>query len=388
MEDPELSTTKNRIYFSIFLAITGGMIIIWFLLRGFFVDEFIDPFGTVNIDKSAKVGDFIGGFVGAIFTLVGIVLLYETLHLQRKEFIESRKVFERQQFETKFFSLIKMYQDIIASMHYDVAESAEKYIGKEFFLKHKKDIYRDYVYTNSFFKNRKSAIDSYTRFYISNKENVAHYFRTIYRIFKLIADTKYDDREKMSYAKIVRAQLSEPELFFLNYNACTIYGKNFRDLIITFNLIKHLPILERLEFKFWKEKISNEKVNSVNILFEELLDFIKSKKDKFYKTYLRGRFAISIHKVDNKLSIIMIRNNNQTYNDNIQEGYGLDDFSNSDIEKLLKCWALEIISHRNYGLLNDILNVSTKVDIETLQEHKYKFTCIIESKNNTNLKIK
>ncbi len=174
---------QNRINLSISLAFFGGLIIIWFLLRGFFVEDYINPTGTINLDKSAKVGDFIGGFVGAIFTLVGIVLLYETLYLQRKEFEESRKVFETQQFENKFFSLLKLYQDIISSMHYDVEESSEKFVGKEFFLKHKNDIYVNYTPTNSFFKNRKSAIDSYTKFYIHNKENVAHYFRTLYRIF-------------------------------------------------------------------------------------------------------------------------------------------------------------------------------------------------------------
>ena len=94
---------KKRIYLSVTLAIFGGLTIVWFLFRGFFIEDFINPTGTINLDKSAKFGDFIGGFVGSIFTLVGIVLLYETLYLQRKEFEESRKVFETQQFENKFF---------------------------------------------------------------------------------------------------------------------------------------------------------------------------------------------------------------------------------------------------------------------------------------------
>lgn len=378
---------KKRIYLSIALVIFGALTIIWFLLRGYFVDDFINPSGTINLDKSAKLGDFIGGFVGTIFTLVGIVLLYETLYLQRKEFVESRKVFERQQFENKFFSLLKLYQEIIISMHYDVPESAEKYVGKEFFLKHKNDIYKDYIVTNSFFKNRKSAIDSYTKFYISNKESVAHYYRTIYRIFRLIEETKYDYPEKMSYAKIVRAQLSEPELFFLNYNACTAYGKNFRELIVAFNITKHLPLLERVEFKEWKEKLNNEKRNSINILFEEILDIIKSRNAKFYKTYLRGRFAILINKTDKEISIVITRNNKQTFSDFIQEGYGLDDFTNTELEKLLKCWALEIISHRNYGTINKVENIITKVDIQDLPIDKFRITCNIEAKDKSILKI-
>lgn len=378
---------KKRIYLSVSLAIFGGLTIVWFLFRGFFIEDFINPTGTINLDKSAKFGDFIGGFVGAIFTLVGIVLLYETLYLQRKEFEESRKVFETQQFENKFFSLLKLYQEIISSMHYDVVESSEKFIGKEFFLKHKVDIYTNYIPTNSFFKNRKSAIDSYTNFYIHNKENVAHYFRTLYRMFRLIEETDYTENEKMSYAKIIRAQLSEPELFFLNYNACTVYGKKFRELIISYNLTKHLPLLERLEFKEWKTKLNEEKRNSINILFEEIFDFLKTEKNKFYKTYLKGRFAFTINKKDKSLEIIIIRNNNQLFSNYLQEGYGLDDFTNDELEKLLKCWALEIISHRNFGILNKVENISTKVDIINLPNNKFKITCDIESKDKLNLKI-
>lgn len=378
---------KKRIYLSVSLAIFGGLTIVWFLFRGFFIENFINPTGTINLDKSAKFGDFIGGFVGSIFTLVGIVLLYETLYLQRKEFEESRKVFETQQFENKFFSLLKLYQDIISSMHYDVVESSEKFIGKEFFLKHKVDIYTKYNPTNSFFKNRKSAIDSYTNFYIHHKENVAHYFRTLYRMFRLIEETDYTGNEKMSYAKIIRAQLSEPELFFLNYNACTVYGKKFRELIISYNLTKHLPLLERLEFKEWNTKLNEEKRNSINILFEEIFDFLKTEKNKFYKTYLKGRFAFTINKKDKSLEIIIIRNNNQPFSNYLQEGYGLDDFTNDELEKLLKCWALEIISHRNFGIVNKVENISTKVDIINLPNNKFKITCDIESKDKLNLKI-
>ena len=126
---------KTRIYLSFSLAVFGGLIIIWFLWRGYFTEGFINPRGTINLDKSAKVGDFIGGFVGAIFTLVGIVLLYETLHLQRKEFEESRKVFEKQQFENTFFNLLNLYQEVIKSRHYDSFDfySDKSYSGKEFF---------------------------------------------------------------------------------------------------------------------------------------------------------------------------------------------------------------------------------------------------------------
>ena len=96
---------RIKIILSITLTIIGFLIIVWFLIRGFFYEKFISLNSTINLTNSAQIGDFIGGFVGAIFTLVGILLLYETLSLQRQEFIESRKVFIKQQFDNSFFEL-------------------------------------------------------------------------------------------------------------------------------------------------------------------------------------------------------------------------------------------------------------------------------------------
>ncbi len=379
-------TKRYRILLSFVLTIFGTSIIVWIISRGIYYEDFINKTYALDLDSSAKFGDFIGGFVGTIFTLVGIVLLYETLSLQRKEFEESRKVFEKQQFENKFFSLLDVYQSIINSMHYDVENSSAKFIGKEFFYKHKEDIYTILNPTNSFYKNRKIAIDLYTTFYISNKETIAHYYRTLYRLFKLVSESGFEKKDKESYAKILRAQLSESELFFINYNACTTYGKKFQSLINEFDLTKHLPILERMEFKEWKEKLTAEKVNSVNVLFEEILQFIMSDKPKFYKTYLKGRFAIKMDKSNDTLFFSMTRNNLQMFSDNLQEGYGLDDFTNEELERLLKCWALETYSFRTYKPTESTNNLSIKVDILDLGNSKFKLTCEIKTKDQSQLK--
>ncbi|MBS1519862.1 MAG: hypothetical protein JST50_02605 [Bacteroidetes bacterium] len=49
---------------------------------------------NVNVEDTGQVGDFIGGTVGAIWSLTGALLFYATLRLQSKELIESRKQFE------------------------------------------------------------------------------------------------------------------------------------------------------------------------------------------------------------------------------------------------------------------------------------------------------
>ena len=128
-----MNKTKNisiRVWLSIIATVIGISIIFWFIIRGIWYENFINIKTPIDLENASKIGDFIGGFVGVIFTLVGVILLFETLVLQRKELTDSRKVFERQQFENKFFSLLNLYQEILSTLHYEAATSSTKYTGK------------------------------------------------------------------------------------------------------------------------------------------------------------------------------------------------------------------------------------------------------------------
>ena len=72
---------------------------------------------TLPIDNElfSHFGGFVGGLVGTIFSLVGVLLLIETLRLQRTHFIEQQEKnllsFEKQQIETRFFELVKISRE-------------------------------------------------------------------------------------------------------------------------------------------------------------------------------------------------------------------------------------------------------------------------------------
>jgi len=381
--------SENRINISRWLVILGLVIILWFLFRGFFYDNFINLKEKISLDNASKIGDFIGGIVGAIFTLVGIVLLYETLSFQRKELKESRQVFEKQQFENTFFGLLNLYKDIVQSIHIEDF-IGQTYTGQDFFVKKKDECYDSFQYTNSIFKNRKIAIDTYVNYYTENKEQIAHYFRTLYRIFKTIDTSNFTPKEKMFYAKIVRAQLSESELFFINYNACTQAGKNFRELIVKFNIIKHLPLLEKLEFKEWKEKLTQEKVNSINIVFMGLIEYFRfnNQKNEYYKTFLKGKYAIKGKNEGSIISLRVYKNNNVTPSNHLQSGYGLDDFTDNELEKLLKAFFIETFKNGNYEILKDNSNIEVKTDIENKGNGKIEVWVKAYNKNRLMIKMK
>lgn len=72
---------------------------------------------SIPIDNElfSHYGGFVGGVVGTLFSLVGVLLLIETLRLQRTHFIQQQEKnlisFEKQQIETRFFELVKISRE-------------------------------------------------------------------------------------------------------------------------------------------------------------------------------------------------------------------------------------------------------------------------------------
>ena len=65
--------------------------------------------GTLDRTAAGQLGDFVGGYVGTAFALIGVVLLFTTLKNQRR-------ATQQQNFETKYFELIKMHRDNVAEL--------------------------------------------------------------------------------------------------------------------------------------------------------------------------------------------------------------------------------------------------------------------------------
>lgn len=81
------------------VIVLGGFIYIHVFL---FAPAFNDwSFFMNNSGIAGQFGNFIGGYIGTIFLLVSVVLLYLTLKSQRE-------MFQLQQFESKFFEMLRI----------------------------------------------------------------------------------------------------------------------------------------------------------------------------------------------------------------------------------------------------------------------------------------
>ena len=77
-----------------------------------------------------------------------------------------------------------------------------------------------------------------------NQNYLSVYFRNMYNAIKLIDSSSFfNDEEKMNYVKILRAQLSNAELYILFFNIISRFGKKWVDnnYVTKYQLIQNLP---------------------------------------------------------------------------------------------------------------------------------------------------
>lgn len=251
---------------------------------------------TLNEEKIAQFGDFIGGIIGSLFSLAGVILFYVALKEQRKdininqenlklqnialnqqveefkaqktELIETRKVYEEQtilfreqtnlykqqnkelkeqtstgklqQFDSSFFSYLNMFIDLKNTL--DLKTDSKNYFG-EIYLEISKIESKDKTLIDSF-----TLIQTkYMEMFHLHKNELSHYFKTLYRIIILIDSSSLEEERKQQYFKLLRSQLSDSELLVLYYNYHTNWGIKVRPYIIKYGLLKHIRILDKIE---------------------------------------------------------------------------------------------------------------------------------------------
>lgn len=115
-------------YGSFTLILIGFSILIVFLYRLSF--QFNITSQVVDLDSSSKVGDYIGGVIGSLWTLASTLLFFTSLMMQRDELTLQRKSIEQQQsdiarnfelsnrvnFEGTLFSLINQQETIVLNL--------------------------------------------------------------------------------------------------------------------------------------------------------------------------------------------------------------------------------------------------------------------------------
>lgn len=395
-----------------------------FIIIAFFVFKWGHPFMFRNdsyvVDSTlfGTYGDFIGGVLGTIFTIISVFFLLVTFRHQRIVTKDNHKQMETQRFNDLFFELLHLYQSEVDELcgSSQIIDSMEKkddgkirvqgkdwnYNNKDYFDFEKEKIQKKYRNRKSYIENIKQSVNYYMLFYIENRSKIGAYFRTLYRIYELIdCSSEISEKQKKEYSKIVRAQLTESELFFIRYNAMTIYGKSFVKYINKYNILKHLPAFELLEFKDWWGKDSNSpglnivEREGINIIYslirKKLQEVLKKSSSNNYVVELmpddEAKYQISmtlIQQYDFSVTITIKTDSTKMTN----EFLGFNKMEEKRIQQLMDCFLKELFMYSNFCKLNNLEDGDFYSQPIFSQNNVTTIICGVKSKSNELLKIK
>lgn len=224
----------------------------------------LNLFILIGLDKNDRgtFGDMFGG-VNALFSglafagLIYAILLQhaelkatrEELAGQREEQKKQNKFIAQQTFENTFFQMLRVLNDIVSDM--DLITSTTSY--KEKSIIKGCDCFR--TFKNDFYENNTANLlystmreegqaerlleinKRYLDFFNKRQQDLGHYYRILYNLIKFIDNSSIDD--KRLYTNIVRAQLSDAEVFLLFYNCLSKNGsEKFKPLVEKYALLK------------------------------------------------------------------------------------------------------------------------------------------------------
>ncbi len=352
----------------------------------FLTNRSYDPSWPLATDIVGHYGDFIGGFVGS---LLSVVLLYYTFRSQIAESKENAKVYIKQQFNETFFHLLHQYNSIVETFSARVESEEPALHGKEALHYYVQQMQAEFD-NGEFYENRKEAVGCFMNFYAAHEDFAPIYYRTLYRIFDMIETIDIDDDEKVKYAKIVRSQLTDSELVLLRYNAMTAYGRNIRKYVVNYNLLKHMPAMGLLEYRKWRKMLVQSMQNRLNVvlcLLRKNIHDLTPVQPTLAHTSSRAKYHVNVTLKDEgrEVKIDFHRNLDLAVLNN-------DEFSCFEtipiivIGELFEEWLKEIFFFSLLGLKEKKNSISIEKDIKegAAKEH---LTIIVKSKNGKPLNV-
>lgn len=259
-------------------------------VNAIFISKTFRQSTTIDAEYAERLGAFVGGYVGSIFSLTGMILIYATLKNQQQNS-------QLQSFETKYFELLKMHRDNVAEIELK-GESGRKFFvllvdefrlalrtiraipfqtTEQLLLDHSAEIAYYCIFFGVGPNSSRMLKDSIRRIGISeyvtgeveaalsrskdqirrggayiylpfdgHQSRLGHYYRHLYQMVRYVDQqilVEFDAQKKYEYVKTIRAQLSTHEQAMFLINSLTPIGRNWwrNGLITKYRLVKNIP---------------------------------------------------------------------------------------------------------------------------------------------------
>jgi len=209
--------------------------------------------------------------ISALFSALAFAGLIITILIQRQDINKQTSINNIQNFENNFFRLLEQHHKIIDSFVIEIKPNKKNdtiepypfdkkvvsqldafdYLAKDF--KHRYEEVKKIRFPSD--KSHKTVFVHAYLHHIFRKYGfmLGHYFRNLYHVIKYIDESKslktWD--EKYKYVRILRAQLSAPEINLIAWNGLSMYGKGFKPLIENYRLLKNMNFSYQMVDLLW-----------------------------------------------------------------------------------------------------------------------------------------
>ena len=197
-----------------FILIGTSIVGMAIYLLYFYKAGYLSSTSHVDHEVSGNFGALFGGLFGTAISLSAVLLVWATYNVQRRELRNTKSLMQKQQFETTFFNLLKMQNDIKNGIEFDTKNVLSYIENKE---------PTGVVHEAEFFSQAK---DDFYRLFDSDRSLSPKIIVKVWQIDDIVSDdTKYEIRikkdfeqlEKIPHSKAIERINKSYRLFFDYY---------------------------------------------------------------------------------------------------------------------------------------------------------------------------
>ncbi len=327
----------------------------------------------IDSERWGQFGDFIGGVLGTIITLISIIFLYNAFIQQQltndktqeandelKKQSQQATIFNKQQlFDSNFNLLLDLYRNT-TSNYKSSSESIPN--GKASMSNLVSSFISSTTFDNNegYTKRTTKALNVFNDFFAKNMTIVNAHMRILYQIFNLLETDDIEDCYKIRYTKLLRSQMTDEELILIRYNCMTERGRKMQLPVFQYNILKHIPFLGLFELKKYRRGLSSSQINSLN---DELISWRKEICELFRRQSVgeknqsrdyqeRYNIQFTVSENNKQYTFTMIKKPRTTGPKEIMVKI-FDKFEDSSLENLLIDFHTEIFRHSHFRNYNE-----------------------------------
>ena len=334
--------------------------------------------GSIDSGLLASLGTFVGGILGTLITALSVYMLVKTLHTQvdananmedtNKKMIELNK---QQLFDNKFQVLYAQYNDAVSA--YDGSSKS----GKQNLEAATWDLLTKHPFNNNLVYSLriKAAVKVFEEFYAKNRASCSVHFRVLYQLMRFIDRGDIEENDRVIYVKSVRGQLTDGEMALLRYNCLTPNGKAMQQYVNHFNLLKHVPLMNLLEFKQWADKVPDKHkraaLDTTFITLRKMMKELNGNDEPTESNYdVSSRFLIKIEfEQGHRCMIFRLEENKKAKSGGpVKHPYAesaLKAIGNKELPSLFYAFLYETFIVSNFGRYENVQNcVHAPIEVE------------------------